>query len=197
MSELDRLKRELCNFSSKYLVNNNESVALDCFPCLPDEKTKIARTFLTGIGFNDAMESTLCVVKNLKVAVTNDYLQKRTTPAVNTVKLAKQFLCNLDSNPFIKYCGDSNGFPVKYFVYLSPTCHKIGGFRAGNELIKQEIIAVDKHCRQYSIGSLVCPETAYIPDALESCDPNVTYLKALNNLEQFIRVGLRANSKMC
>lgn len=195
MSELDRVKREVCNFSSKFIINNNKSVALDCYPCLPDEKTRVARTFLAGIGFVDAIETLLCIIKNFKVAVTNDHLQRRSTPAVNTVKLANQFICSLDQNPYIRYRGDSTGFPIKYYIFLDPVCQKYG-FRVGKELISQEIVALDRHCHQYSIGSLSCAGTAYIPTAIESCDPNVTFLKALNNLEQFLRVGLRVNHRV-
>ena len=192
MSELDRIKRELCNFSSKFVLNSNESVALNCCPVVVDDKTKIARTFLAGIGFSDAIEQLLCVIRNLKVAVTNDHLQCRQTPAVNTVKLASQLLCSLENNPYIRYCRDSTGLPVKYFIFLNPICQK-SGFRPGKELVSQEIVAIDKCCRQYSIISLSVQDTVYIPDPVDSCDPTVTYLKALNRLEQFLKVSIRAN----
>ena len=192
MSELDRIKRELCNFSSKFILNSNESVALNCCPVVTDDKTKIARTFLAGIGFVDAIEQLLCIIKNLKVAVTNDHLQRRLTPAVNTVKLANQFLCSLEKNPYIRNCSDSNGFPIKYFIFLNPVCQK-SGFRPGKELVSQDIVAVDKNCRQYSIGGLSLQDTLYIAEPVDSCEPSITYLKALNKLEQFLKVGLRAN----
>jgi len=142
------------------------------------------------IDFITSMEQILCITDNLKIAMVNDFMQNSCNPTINTIKLTQQLCFNLSSNPFIGYRNDMSGHPVKYYLFPEPLYYN-KNLKHGRPLSSKEIVAVDSCNRQYSIWLLSYPHTEYIPEPSSVCEPNITYLNAVNSFEEFVQNGMK------